>query len=171
MIKILKKAYDQIQNKKSSAKIINKIISIASNQKKIDYRKCAVYKIFSKENMSNVFTQNFVKTMKKNNFKDFNDKNYLIQLLAFIDLKTVKKEVKNIFFVDKFINKGHDRINKTNKMKIINENENDGCYNLQFYKTRKKLSIIMDNSLFALEEEIKINNEKLYLNRLKTKKN
>ena len=174
MIKILKKAYDQIQNKKSSAKIITKIISIASNQKKIDYRKCAVYKIFSKENMSNVFTQNFVKTMKKNNFKDFNDKNYLIQLLAFIDLKTVKKEVKNIFFVDKFINKGHDRINKTNKMKINlneNENESDGCYNLQFYKTRKKLSIIMDNSLFALEEEIKINNEKLYLNKLKTQNN
>ena len=78
MIKILKRAYDQIQNKKSSTKFLTKIMSIATNQKKIDFRQCAVYKIFSKENMSNVFTQNFVKTMKKNNFKDFNDKNYLI---------------------------------------------------------------------------------------------
>ena len=172
MIKILKRAYDQIQNKKSSTKFLTKIMSIATNQKKIDFRQCAVYKIFSKENMSNVFTQNFVKTMKKNNFKDFNDNNYLIQLLACIDLKTIKKEVKNIFFVDKYIKKGHDRVNKINKMKInLNENENDGCYSLQFYKTRKKISNIIENALFALEEEIKINNEKIYLKKLKTQNN
>ena len=57
-------------------------------------------------------------------------------------------------------------------MKInLNENENDGCYSLQFYKTRKKISNIIENALFALEEEIKINNEKVYLKKLKTQNN
>ena len=170
MMKILKKAYDQIQNLKSSTKILNKIMSIASTQKKIDFKQCAVYKIFSQENMSNVFNRNFVTRIKKNNFKDFNDKSYLIQLLVTcLDLKAVKKEVKNIFYADKYIQKGHERIKLINDMKYkddLNVEENDDCYDLQFFKTRKKLSSIIEDALFALDEEIKIHKEKEYLQKL-----
>ena len=175
MIKIVKRAYDQIQNKKSSTKFLNKIISIASAQKKIDFKQCAVFKIFSNENMANVFNKQFVNTIKKNNFKDFNDKTYLIQLLdTCVDLKAIKKEVKNIFFVDKYIKKGHKRIYFINELKNkqnLNEEENDSCYDLQFFKTRKKISITIENALFALEEEIKINKENKYLEKLKMKNN
>ena len=170
MMKIVKKAYDQTQNLKSSTKFLSKIMSIASTQKKIDYKQSAVYKIFSKENMANVFNKNFVKTIKKNNFKDFNDKTYLIQLLVTcFDLKTAKKEVKNIFYADKYIKKGQERVKLINEMKYnqdLNEAERDNCYDLQFFKIKNKISSKIDNSLFALEEEIKINKEKEYLQKL-----
>ena len=172
MIKILKKAYDQNQNRKSSKKFLNKIISIASTQKKIDLRQCAIYKIFSKENMSNVFNKNFVNAMKNNNFKDFNDKTYLIQLLTTcLDLNAIKKEVKNIFFADKYISKGHSRIKIINEMDNKNglkKQDNDNCFDLQFFKTRNKIYSIIENCLFSFEEEIKIHNEKIYLKELKT---
>ena len=175
MIKIVKRAYDQIQNKKTSTKFLNKIISIASAQKKIDFKQCAVFKIFANENMANVFNKQFVNTMKKNNFKDFDDKTYLIHLLeTCVDLKTIKKEVENIFFVDKYIKKGHKRIYFINELKNkqnSNKDENDNYYNLLFFKTRKKISITIENVLFALEEEIKINKEKKYLEELKMKNN
>ena len=175
MIKIVKRTYDQIQNRKSSTKFLNKIIAIASAQKKIDFRQCAVFKIFSNENMANVFNKKFVTTMKKNNFKDFNDKTYLFQILiSCVDLKTIKKEIKNIFFADKYIKKGHKRISFVNELKnkeILNEEDNDNCYDLQFFKVRKKISNILEKALYALEEEIKVNKEKKYLEKLKIQNN
>ena len=69
--------------------------------------------------MSNVFNKEFVYTMKNNNFHFFNDKSYLIQLLlSCVDLKSIKKETKNIFFADTYLKKGHDRILKIKEMKI-----------------------------------------------------
>lgn len=174
MIKVLKRANDQIQNKKNK-KIFTKIISIATTQKKIDFSKCAVFQIFSKDSMANVFNKDFVKTIWKNNFKFFDDKTYLIQLLlSCLDLKSIKKDVKNIFYADKFIQKGHERVRQINELKykesLIDE-ENANCYNLTFFKTRKKISNIIENSLFALEEELKIYKEYKYLDKLKIKNN
>ena len=169
MIKVVKRTFDQIQNKKNN-KIFNKIMSIATNQKKIDFSKCAVFKIFSKENMANVFSKNFVYTMKKNNFKDFKDKTYLIQLLVTcLNLKSIKNEIKNIFFIDKYIKKREERVTAIKEMKYretyINE-DNDNCYDLQFFKTRRKIATIMENSLNALEEELKIFKERNYIDKL-----
>ena len=174
MIKVLKRANDQIQNKKNN-KIFTKIISIATTQKKIDFSKCAVFRIFSKDSMANVFNKDFVKTIRKNNFKFFDDKTYLIQLLlSCLDLKLIQKDVKNIFCADKFIQKGHERVREINELKykesLIKE-EKINCYDLNFFKTRKKISNIIDNSLFALEEEIKIFKEYQYLDKLKIKNN
>ena len=169
MIKVVKRTYDQIQNRKSN-KFLNKIMSIASNQKKIDFSKCAVFRIFSKDSMSNVFNKNFVNTMKKNNFKDFNDKTYLVQLLmTCVNLKNIKNETKNIFFADKFIKKGHERVTTINEMKYKEtyiDEDNENCFDLQFFKTRRKISTVIENALFALEEEIKIFKEKNYLDKL-----
>ena len=118
MIKVLKRTYDQ-RSKRKGSKIFDKIISITTTQKKIDFSKSAVYRIFSKDNMSNVFNKDFVYTMKKNNFQFFNDKSYLIQLLlSCVDLKMIKKEIKNIFFADIYLKKGHERILKIKEMKI-----------------------------------------------------
>ena len=172
MIKVLKRANDQIQNKKNN-KIFTKIISMATTQKKIDFSKCAVFRIFSKDNMANVFNKDFVKTIRKNNFKFFDDKTYLIQLLlSCLDLKSIQKDVKNIFCADKFIQKGHERVREINELKYkesLTKEENVNCYDLTFFKTRKKISNIIDNSLFALEEELKIFKEYQYLDKLKIK--
>ena len=164
MIKIVKRTYDQITNRRGTKLFINKIISYTTTQKKIDFSKCAVFKIFSKENMSNVFNKEFVFTMKKNNFKFFDDKAYLIKLLlSCVDLKSIKKEIKNIFFASKYLKKGHERINKINEMKIEDwkfdpkeKNNKDYEYDIQFFKMRRKISSIMENNLSALEEEIKL---------------
>ena len=177
MIKIVKRTYDQITNRRGTKLFINKIISYTTTQKKIDFSKCAVFKIFSKENMSNVFNKEFVFTMKKNNFKFFDDKAYLIKLLlSCVDLKSIKKEIKNIFFASKYLKKGHERINKINEMKIEDwkldpkeKNNKDYEYDIQFFKMRRKISSIMENNLSALEEEIKLFKEKSYLNKEKTK--
>ena len=176
MIKILKRTYDQ-RSKRKGSKIFDKIISITTTQKKIDFSKCAVYKILSKDNMSNVFNKDFVTTMKKNNFQFFNDKSYLINLLlSSIDLKNIKKEIKNIFFAGIYLKKGHERITKINQMKMGDlkldqkeKNNKDYQYDLQFFKMRRKISSSMENNLSALEEEIKLYKEKKYLEKEKIK--
>ena len=172
MIKVLKRAYKQIQNRKSSTKILNRIMSLASNQKKIDFKQCAVYKIMSKGKMANTFNKNFVYEIKKKHFEYFDDKTYLIKLLiSSLDLISIRKETKNIFFADRFIKKGHKRILEVNKIKnkeYYNEKENENCYNIQFFKTRKKINSIIENAIFAFEEEIKIHNERFYLEKLLT---
>ena len=176
MIKIVKRTYDQ-RNKRKGSKIFDKIISITTTQKKIDFSKSAVFKIFSKDNMSNVFNKDFVYTMKKNGFKFFNDKTYLIQLLlSCIDLKSIKKDVKNIFFADIYLKKGHERILKIKEMKIGDMPKSstpktiwDYQYDLQFFKMRRKITNAMENNLSALEEEIKLFKEKKYLEKEKIK--
>ena len=175
-IKILKRTYEQ-RNKRKGSKIFNKIISITTTQKKIDFSKTAVFKIFSKENMANVFNKDFVSTMKKNNFQFFNDKSYLIQLLlSCIDIKNIQKEVKHIFFAGKYLKKGHERISKIKEIKsgeiTINQTSNknwDYIYDIQFFKMRRKIESIMENNLSALEEEIKLYKEKKYLQKEKSK--
>ena len=172
MIKVLKRAYEQLKNRKSSAKILTKIMQLASNQKKIDFKQCAVYKIFSKGKMANTFNKNFIYELKKNHFEYFKDKTYLLKLLiSSLDLISIKKETKNIFFASNFIKKGHKRIMKIKEIKYkenTDDEENDNCYNIQFFKTRRKISSIIENALYAFEEEIKIHNERFYLERLKT---
>ena len=171
MIKILKRTYDQT-NKRKSSKIFNKIITtITVTQKKIDFSKCAVFKILSRENMSNVFNKDFVYTMKKNSFQYFNDKSYLIQLLlSCIDLKSIKKEIKHIFFAGKYLQKGHQRVSEINEMKLRDNSENeDGVYDFQFFKMRRKIAGGMENGLSALDEEIKLYKEKRYLAKEKIK--
>jgi hypothetical protein len=133
MIKILKRTYDQ-RSKRKGSQLFSKIISITTTQKKIDFSKCAVFKIFSRENMANVFNKDFVTNLKKNNFKFFNDKSYLINLLiSCVDLKSIQKEIKHIFFANKYLEKGQERILKINKMK--NEDMN-------MDNTAKKIGII-----------------------------
>ena len=171
MIKILKRTYDQT-NKRKSSKIFNKIITtITVTQKKIDFSKCAVFKILLRENMSNVFNKDFVYTMKKNSFQYFNDKSYLIQLLlSCIDLKSIKKEIKHIFFAGKYLQKGHQRVSEINEMKLRDNSENeDGVYDFQFFKMRRKIAGGMENGLSALDEEIKLYKEKRYLAKEKIK--
>ena len=176
LIKVLKRTYDQ-RSKRKGSKIFDKIISITTTQKKIDFSKSAVYRIFSKDNMSNVFNKDFVYTMKKNNFQFFNDKSYLIQLLlSCVDLKLIKKEIKNIFFADIYLKKGHERILKIKEMKIgdlglsqIQKKNWDNQYDIQFFKMRRKITSAMENNLSALEEEIKLFKEKKYLEKEKIK--
>ena len=176
MIKILKRTYDQ-RSKRKGSQLFSKIISITTTQKKIDFSKCAVFKIFSRENMANVFNKDFVTNLKKNNFKFFNDKSYLINLLiSCVDLKSIQKEIKHIFFANKYLEKGQERILKINKMK--NEDMNmdntakknwDYQYDIQYFKMRKKIEDIMQNNLSALEEEIKLFKEKKFLEKEKAK--
>ena len=176
MIKILKRTYDQ-RNKRKGSQIFSKIMSITTTQKKIDFSKCAVFRIFSKENIANVFNKDFVTTLKKNNFKFFNDKSYLINLLlSCVDLKGLQKEIKHIFFANKYLEKGQERIFKINEMKsedLGNEKEAkknwNYQYDIQYFKMRKKLESIMENNLSALEEEIKLYKEKKYLEKEKAK--
>ena len=171
MIKIVKRTYDQ-RGKRKGSKFFNKIISITTTQKKIDFSKCAVFKIFSKENMANSFSKDFVNTMKKNHFQFFNDKSYLIQLLlSCVDLKSIKKEIKNIFFSDIYLKKGQERFLKIKKLGICsldNKNKNY-VYDLQFFKMRRKIANTMENNLSTLEEEIKLFKEKKNLDKEKIK--
>ena len=121
--------------------------------------------------MSNVFNKDFVYTMKKNSFQYFNDKSYLIQLLlSCIDLKSIKKEIKHIFFAGKYLQKGHQRVSEINEMKLRDNSENeDGVYDFQFFKMRRKIAGGMENGLSALDEEIKLYKEKRYLAKEKIK--
>jgi len=127
--------------------------------------------------MANVFNKDFVTNLKKNNFKFFNDKSYLINLLiSCVDLKSIQKEIKHIFFANKYLEKGQERILKINKMKNEDMNiDNDAKknwdyqYDIQYFKMRKKIEDIMQNNLSALEEEIKLFKEKKFLEKEKAK--
>jgi hypothetical protein len=85
-------------------------------------------------------------------------------------LKSIKKDVKNIFMADKYIEKGQKRtsyINELKKKDLASNNTNNNIYDFQFFKTRQKLGDMMENFLYSLEEEIKKYKEKNYLNKLK----
>ena len=173
MMKVVKKTLDHIQKNKSS-KIFNKIISIGTSKKKIDYKNCAVFKIFNTENMANTFTRDYISSQKKNNFKKFNDKKYLVNLLEkSLNIQEIKNDAKKIFSVDLFMSKGKKRIEKIKRLQkteTSNSGKKDEFYDINFFKIRGQITLSIKDTLLTLDEKLNLSKEKNKINIMRKEK-
>ena len=151
-----------IQNKKKNS-IFSKSPEKIKETRPIN--KCAIHSIFLNESMIKIFTKEYISSLIKTKFKEFNNTNYFIELCSniFMNFK-MRYELKNIFNIDSLVEKYLD---KNNNFEIFI----DFCHNN--YKL-EKIKEKINEKIKRLTHTIIDNNnnylEKIYIKKLNYKK-
>ena len=160
MIKLMNNIYIQMRKK-------NSFFSIISNEKiksnKISF-KCALHEVFLSEVMIKTFNKEYISSLVKNKFKEFNNTKLFIEICGKICIDfDLRYELKNIFNIDNILNRYQ------NNQNIFDMNMNIFKDNDGYERIKEKINEKIKESIRYLLE---INNkyqEKLYIKKLNYK--
>ena len=162
MIRIMNNIYTQNRYKKKIP-----FFSINQSDRMKDNKniyKCPVHILFLSEVYVKIFTKEYIASLIKNKFKEFNNINYFIKICSKICIDfNLRQELKNIFNIDNIINKYIDNKNDFN---IYSDFSKD---NIGHDKIILKINEKIKTLINVLTENNNNYKEKMYIKKLNYK--